>query len=144
LELVYSYNREVYGPEEQVKPVEGAELTQMGYEYYPDGLGNVIRKVAKVLSISIMITEHGVATDNDERRVEFIRRGLEGVQACLDEGIDIRGYLYWSTFDNFEWNSGYSMKFGLIEVDRSTQDRKVKESARYPGLIAQRNSLVTK
>jgi beta-glucosidase len=66
LGLGYRYNREVYGPEEQVKPVEGAELTQMGYEYYPDGLGNVIRKVAKVLSIPIMITEHGVATDNDE------------------------------------------------------------------------------
>lgn len=137
-----NYTREVYGPEGQVKPAEGAELTQMGYEYYPEALGNVIRKVAKALPLPIMITEHGVATAHDERRVEFIRRGLEGVQTCLDEGIDIRGYLHWSTFDNFEWNSGYSMQFGLIEVDRSTQERRVKESARYLGRIAQMNTLV--
>ncbi|MFP3121805.1 family 1 glycosylhydrolase [Ectobacillus funiculus] len=54
----------------------------------------------------------------------------------------MRGYLHWSTFDNFEWNSGYSMQFGLIGVDRSTQERKVKESARYLGRIAQMNALV--
>jgi beta-glucosidase len=139
-----NYTRETYGPEGQVTPAEGTELTQMGYVYCPEALGNVIRKVKQAVSIPIMITEHGVATANDERRVEFIRRSLEGVQSCLDEGIDIIGYLHWSTFDNFEWNSGYSMQFGLIEVDRTTQERKVKESARYLGRIAQMNALVTK
>ncbi|OAS89263.1 glycoside hydrolase family 1 protein [Metabacillus litoralis] len=139
-----NYTRETYGPEGQVAPTEGTELTQMGYVYCPEALGNVIRKVKQAVSIPIMITEHGVATANDERRVEFIRRSLEGVQSCLNEGIDIIGYLHWSTFDNFEWNSGYSMQFGLIEVDRTTQERKVKESARYLGRIAQMNALVTK
>jgi len=139
-----NYTREVYGPEGQVRPAEGAELTQMGYEFYPEALGNVIRKVSKDLSIPIMITEHGIATDDDSRRVEFIGKALEGVQACLDEGIDVRGYLHWTTFDNFEWQSGYSMKFGLIEVDRSTQERNVKESARYLGSISQLNILVKK
>jgi beta-glucosidase len=139
-----NYTREVYGPEGQVKPAEGAELTLMGYEFYPEALGNVIRKVSKDVSIPIIITEHGIATENDTRRVEFIRKALEGVQTCLDEGYDVRGYLHWTTFDNFEWQSGYSMKFGLIEVDRSTQERKVKESARYLGGIAQMSTPVAR
>lgn len=139
-----NYTREVYGPEGQVKPEEGAELTLMGYEFYPEALGNVIRKVSKDLSIPIMITEHGIATEDDSRRVEFIRKALEGVQACLDEGVDVRGYLHWTTFDNFEWQSGYSMKFGLIEVNRSTQERKVKGSANFLGSAAKMNSSLTK
>ncbi|MEH7117790.1 family 1 glycosylhydrolase [Neobacillus vireti] len=139
-----NYTREVYGPEGQVRPAEGAELTQMGYEFYPEALANVIRKVSKELSIPIMITEHGIATDDDTRRVEFIGQALEGVQACLNEGIDVRGYLHWTTFDNYEWQSGYSMRFGLIEVDRSTQERIVKDSARYLGSMAKVNKLVLK
>ena len=139
-----NYTREVYGPEGQVRPAEEAELTQMGYEYYPEALSNVIRKVSNDLSIPIIITEHGIATDDDTRRVEFIGKALEGVQACLDDGIDVRGYLHWTTFDNYEWQSGYSMKFGLIEVDRTTQERKVKDSARCLGSIAQMNTLISK
>ncbi len=132
-----NYTREVYGPEGQVQPAEGVELTQMKYEYYPEALGNVLRKISKALPIPIMVTEHGVATADDTKRVEFIRKGLEGLHTCLEEGIDVRGYMHWSTFDNFEWNSGYSMTFGLIGVDRETQERKAKESAKYLGSIAQ-------
>lgn len=136
-----NYTREIYGPEGRVKPEEDAELTQMKYEYYPEALGNAIRKVAKSLELPIFVTEHGVATDDDERRIAFIRRGLQGVQSCLEEGIDVRGYLHWTTFDNFEWNAGYSMSFGLIGVDLTTQERKVKESARYLGRIASSQTL---
>lgn len=134
-----NYTREVYGPEGQVAPAEGAELTQMGYENYPEALGNVIRKVANDISIPIIVTEHGIATNDDEKRVEFIRRGLEGVKRCIEDGFDVRGYLHWTTFDNYEWQSGYSMTFGLIGVDRTTQERIVKESAQYLGSIAQMN-----
>ncbi|MDQ1914127.1 family 1 glycosylhydrolase [Paenibacillus sp. GD4] len=133
-----NYSREVYGPEGALRPAEGAELTQMKYEYYPEALGYVIRKVAKALpTMPIIVTEHGVATDDDERRSEFIRRGLYGLQSCLDEGIDVRGYMHWTAFDNFEWQAGYGMTFGLIAVDRATQERKPKESARVLGSIAQ-------
>lgn len=137
-----NYTREVYGPNGLVKPSQDAELTQMKYEFYPEALGNVIQKVAKEIHIPIIITEHGIATDNDSRRVEFIRRGLEGVEDCLAKGIDIRGYMHWSTFDNFEWNSGYSMSFGIIGVDRTTQERNVKDSGYYLGNIAKANTLV--
>jgi len=131
-----NYTREVYGPEGVVPPAEGAELTQMRYVYCPEALGEVIRKVARDWRGPIIVTEHGVATDNDERRVNFIRRGLEGLCSCIDDGIDVRGYMHWSSFDNFEWQSGYSMTFGLIAVDRTTQERQPKESARVLGLIA--------
>ncbi|MBB3110934.1 beta-glucosidase [Paenibacillus phyllosphaerae] len=136
-----NYTREVYGPEGRMKPEPDAELTQMKYEYCPEALGQVLRKVAKSIKLPIFITEHGVATDDDERRVEFIRRGLQGVHACIEDGIDARGYLHWTTFDNFEWNAGYSMRFGLIAVDRATQERQVKESARYLGRFAESKTL---
>lgn len=136
-----NYTREVYGPDGAALPEAGAELTQMGYEYDPEALGRVVRQVARDLSIPIVVTEHGVATDDDARRVEFIRRGLEGLQDCLAEGIDVRGYFYWSAFDNFEWNFGYSKTFGIVAVDRSTQERTAKESGRYLGEIARNNGL---
>ncbi|WNS40736.1 family 1 glycosylhydrolase [Paenibacillus sp. MMS20-IR301] len=131
-----NYTREVYGPEGRVAPAAGAELTQMNYEFYPEALEQVIRKAAGALKLPIFVTEHGVATDDDSRRVEFIRRGLEGVTSCLKDGIQVIGYLHWTTFDNFEWSAGYSMRFGLIAVDRETQERTVKESARYLGRVA--------
>ncbi len=136
-----NYTREVYGQEGLVRPAPGAELTQMKYEYYPEALANVIRKVAKDLSIPILITEHGIGTDDDVRRINFIRTALEGLHSCIRDGIAVTGYLHWTTFDNFEWNAGYSMTFGLIAVDRSTQERHPKESAHYLGRIAQTNTL---
>jgi beta-glucosidase len=58
------------------------------------------------------------------------------VANCLKDGIDVRGYTYWSAFDNFEWMQGYKMKFGLIAVDRQTQARTVKPSAHWLGALA--------
>ena len=66
-------------------------------------------------------------------RIEYIRRALNGVANCLRDGLEIRGYTYWSAFDNFEWSLGYRPTFGLIAVNRETQERTVKPSARYLG-----------
>ncbi len=130
---VQNYTREIMGSD-GVQPVpEGMELTDMKYEYYPEALGNVIRRVAKDLSIPIMITENGLATTDDTRRVEFIDRALAGVKECMNDGIDIIGYLHWSLLDNFEWQKGYSMNFGLIEVDRTIQKRYPKPSLYHLG-----------
>jgi beta-glucosidase len=60
--------------------------------------------------------------------VEFIRRAIAGVENCVKDGIPVRGYMYWSLMDNFEWQKGFSMTFGLIAVDRATQARTPKES----------------
>ena len=87
------------------------------------------------------MTENGVATEDDTRRVEYIKRALAGVENCLRDRIDVRGYVHWSLLDNFEWVFGYRPKFGLVAVNRGTQERTVKPSARYLGEIARRNSL---
>ncbi len=134
-----NYTRDIVGPDGSMPLAETAERTQMGYEYYPEALGGVVRQVAKDLDIPIIITENGVAVDDDNRRVEFIERALKGLHSCIRDGIRVDGYYYWSAFDNYEWIMGYSKTFGLIAVDRKTQQRMVKGSAHYLGKIAQAN-----
>lgn len=112
---------------------EGAELTQMDYEFYPEALENVIRAVARDFGGDLIVTENGVATADDSRRVEFIRRALAGVRNCIADGIPVKGYCHWSLLDNFEWQKGYSMTFGLIAVDRASQTRYPKESLAFLG-----------
>jgi len=90
----------------------------------------------------IVVTEHGVATNDDAERIEFITEGLKALHPLIGEGIPLRGYVHWSAFDNFEWNLGYSMKFGLIAVDRETQGRRPKPSARFLGEVARTNKLI--
>lgn len=138
---VQNYTREVYGPEGQVSPSEGTEVTAMGYEYYPEALAGTIRNVAKELQIPVLVTEHGIATNDDSRRIEFIQRGLIELHSCLEDGIQVEGYLYWSTFDNYEWTFGYEPKFGIIAVNRATQERTVKESGYVLGAIAKDNAM---
>ena len=78
----------------------------------------------------------GDGLSDDARRVEFIRRALQGVKNCMDDGIPVKGYCYWSLMDNFEWQKGFGMTFGLIAVDRSTQTRIPKESLKSLGSFA--------
>ena len=125
---VQNYTRTLYGPEGQLPAPEGAELTQMDYEFYPEALEHVLRKVHEVFKGPLMVTENGIATGDDSRRVAFIRRALEGVENCLADGIPVRGYCHWSLLDNFEWQKGYAMRFGLIAVNRETLERTPKES----------------
>jgi beta-glucosidase len=116
----------------------------MGWEYRPQAVAATVRRVAEVLpGMPIVVTEHGIATTNDADRVEFITTGLEALHATIGDGNPLRGYIHWSAFDNFEWDKGYRMKFGLIGVDRSTQVRSPKPSARFLGEIARANSLTT-
>ena len=112
---------------------DGAERTQMGFEYYPQALEHVIRAVAKDFHGNIMVTENGVSCDDDSRRVNFIQIATEGVTRCIADGIPVKGYFYWSLMDNFEWQMGYRMQFGLIAVDRTTMERTPKPSLAYLG-----------
>ena len=84
-----NYTRTLMGPDGSLPVPDGAETTQMGYEFYPQALENVIRSVYKSLPIPIMVTENGVATSDDYRREIFIGEALEGVQDCLDDGIPV-------------------------------------------------------
>ena len=130
---VQNYTRTLYGPQGQLPAPEGAELTQMAYEFYPQALENVLRKVAADFHGDLMVTENGIATADDTRRVAFIQQALEGVQRCMADGLPIKGYFYWSLMDNFEWQKGFAMNFGLVAVDRATMARAPKPSLKVLG-----------
>jgi beta-glucosidase len=138
---VQCYTRQRIGVGGPLPPEPGAEFTQMGYELWPAAVQAAIRQASAVAQVPIIVTESGVATDDDTRRIGYVEAVLGGMAQCLREGIDIRGYFYWSLLDNFEWLFGYGPKFGLIEVDRKTQRRIVKPSAEWLGRVAQNNEI---
>lgn len=125
---VQNYSRKLVDAKGAMPNPKDAEVTQMNYEFYPWGLPNVIRKVYAELGIPVIVTENGIATTDDSRRMFYIQEAIRGVQECIDEGIPVKGYCYWSLLDNFEWQKGFGMTFGLIAVDRATQTRYPKES----------------
>jgi len=133
---VQNYTESRVGPSADMPDPPGVELTQMNYPYAPQALARVIRTVAGLTKRPIYVTENGIATEDDTRRVAFIREAVRGVQACLADGLDVRGYIHWSLLDNWEWTSGYRPKFGLVAVDRKTFKRTPKPSAAYFGRIA--------
>ncbi len=121
---------------------ESETTTQMGYEYYPQALGGAIRRAAKTCpGTPVLVTENGIATTHDERRIAYMEAALREVQGCLADGIDVRSYLYWSWLDNFEWGFGYVPTFGLVAVDRHTFARHPKPSAAWLGAVARSRSL---
>ena len=126
---VQTYTRVRVGPNGLLPPPPGSELTETGDEFYPKALEATIRWAHSEIKKPIYVTENGVAVQDDARRVAFIAESLDGVRACLRDGIDLRGYIHWSLLDSFEWNRGYSCHFGLCAVDRLTFRRTPKPSA---------------
>jgi beta-glucosidase len=119
--------------------VEG-ERTMMGYADQPQALEHAIRHAIEVTGLPAFVTENGIATSDDARRIDYLQRALEGVAACLDDGLDVRGYFHWSLLDNFEWVMGYRPTFGLVAVDRETLQRTPRPSASRFGEIARTNA----
>lgn len=113
------------------------EMTEMGWEVYPEGIYQLIKKFAAYPNLpKIYITENGAAfpdvvdgeTVNDVKRIDFFKRYLKQVLRAKKEGIDIGGYFVWSLTDNFEWSEGFRPRFGLVHIDFTTQKRTVKDS----------------
>jgi beta-glucosidase len=139
---VQCYTRTRVGPTGALAAEDGVALTQMGYEYWPDALEAVIRRVWDVTDgTPIVVTENGIGTETDRDRIAFVTDALAGVHRCLHDGIDVRGYVYWSLLDNFEWVLGYGPTFGLVAVDRHTLERRPKPSAAWLGTVARTNTL---
>jgi beta-glucosidase len=140
---VQTYTRSRIGPDGPLGNEDGVDALIMGYEFWPDALAATIRRAWEVTNgeLPIIVTENGIGTDDDDQRRRYVRRALEGVLDCIDEGIDVRGYTYWSLLDNFEWAFGYGPRFGLVEVDRTTFARTPKPSARWLASVAQANAL---
>ena len=102
--------------------------TDMDYALYPEGFYKALHTIS-TLKKPIYVTENGVADQGNNIREIFIKRYLYALNKGLQDGLDIRGYFYWTLMDNFEWSEGYKMKFGLYEVDFETQERTLRESS---------------
>ena len=97
-------------------PPPGTPVTQMGWAVHPDGLREMLHRAART-GLSLYVTENGIATGDDTERVDYLESHLAAVARARAEGVDVRGYLHWSAFDNFEWSEGYRPRFGLVAVD---------------------------
>ncbi|MHC6229411.1 glycoside hydrolase family 1 protein [Arthrobacter sp. MMS24-T111] len=137
---IQTYGRTVYGPEGHAPAPEGVPTNQMGEEIYPQALEATIREAHRIAGIPVIVTENGLATEDDTQRVAYLKAAVDGVASCLADGIDVRGYIAWTALDNFEWIFGYGPKFGLIAVDRSSQERTPKDSARWLGNLAREHA----
>ena len=118
----------------------GDITTDRGWPIHPHGLYQVLIKL-KDLKKPIYITENGLADAKDIKRKLFIKEYLIAVREAILNDADVRGYLHWSLLDNFEWEDGYKWKFGLVEVNFKTLERKTRDSALYYAQICKTNSL---
>jgi beta-glucosidase len=138
---VQTYGRAIVGKDMDLPPPKGVELTQTDTEFYPQALEATVRWVAKATGRPVIVSENGVATTDDSRRVAFIDGSLAGLGRAIADGVDVRGYIHWSLLDNFEWNRAYTAQFGLVAVDRTTFRRTMKPSGLHLGRYARDNSL---
>ena len=140
---VQVYTRMLIGPKGWAGYEEGVPVLDMGYEFYPASLGNCLRRAWDYTAgtVPLLVTENGIGTTDDDQRIEYVRQALSGVLHALDDGVDVRGYTYWSLLDNFEWAMGYKPRFGLFSVDRDTFERRAKPSAAWLASVAAANAL---
>lgn len=112
------------------------DLTEMGWETYPEGLYKVLKRFSKYPIKDIYVTENGVAypdvVDNgrvhDTKRIQFFKDYLQNVLKAKNEGVNVKGYFVWTFLDNFEWAEGYHPRFGIVYCDFKTQERIIKDS----------------
>lgn len=138
---VQNYERSVWTDKGKLPPPAGARLNTMGAEVYPPSLAGACRYAHAATGNPIIVTEHGIGTDDDTTRAWLIPEALGELKKAIDDGVPIKGYLHWSLLDNFEWIFGYKIKFGLHTVDPATFERKAKPSAAVFAAIARRNAL---
>ncbi|WP_330289244.1 glycoside hydrolase family 1 protein [Streptomyces sp. NBC_00576] len=134
---VQSYTRTRIDPDGHPVPAPAeAERTLTGWEFYPQALGHALRHTARIVgAVPLIVTENGIATSDDTRRIAYTTGALQEVTAALEDGLDVHGYLHWSALDNYEWGS-YKPTFGLIEINPDTFERTPRPSAVWLGGLA--------
>jgi beta-glucosidase len=120
--------------------VPGLPVTDMGWSADPSWMRRVLNDL-RTAGKPIYITENGLASNDDGWRQRYINEILSNILLAIEDGVDVRGYFHWTNMDNFEWARGYSMHFGLIDVDRKSLERTIKPSGQMYGRIASGNSL---
>jgi beta-glucosidase len=139
---VQSYSRTMVGRDGPYVLDSEHPRTQTGWEYFPAALRIAVEYTwTMTRGTPILVTENGIATDDDEQRIRYTDEALRGLHQAIASGIDVRGYLHWSLLDNFEWFAGYRPTFGLAAVDRTTFARRPKPSAGWLGAVAGANAL---
>lgn len=114
--------------------------TEMGWDIYPEGIYHVLRELGRY-KLPVYIIENGIADARDQQRGEFIINHLAQIHRAIQDGVDVRGYLHWSLLDNYEWSFGFTKRFGLVEIDFVTQERRVRPSAYIFKNICETNSV---
>lgn len=133
---VQAYLRTFIGKDGPVPVADDVERTLTGWEYFPQALGIAVHHTWEVAQHTpIFVTENGLATDDDRRRIDYTFDALSGLHEAMEEGIDVRGYLHWSLLDNYEWGS-FKPTFGLIAWDKNTFERIPKPTLGWLGGIS--------
>ncbi|MBB2946525.1 beta-glucosidase [Actinoplanes lutulentus] len=135
---VQSYSTQEIDAGGMVPAAPSPDNTLTGAAYRPDALGITVRHAVAVTGAPVLVTENGIATADDERRIAYTTGALHGLRAAIADGVDVRGYLHWSALDNFEWGH-WEPTFGLIAVDRDDFTRHPKPSLAWLGGIARGN-----
>jgi beta-glucosidase len=127
------------GIELRNRDIDGYGLTDMGWEIHPRGLEKVLRYASK-LNVPLIITENGIATRDGQKKIKYMKRHVDALEKSIKDGIDVRGYFYWSLIDNYEWLQGLDARFGLYRVDFNTMERKPTNAAAYYAYIIKSRS----
>jgi beta-glucosidase len=138
---VQNYERARWDAKGRMPAPADAPRGHLGGEVYPASLAGAVRYAHQATGLPVMVTEHGVGTDDDTLRAGFIPAALKELRIVMTEGVPVLGYIHWSLLDNFEWVFGYGPKFGLCAVDRTTFKRTPKPSAAVYAAIARRNAV---
>lgn len=109
--------------------------------YYPEGLGILIKQLYKKHKMPVLVIENGICTDDPSERIRSIREYLKVIYDTMQSGIPIKGYIHWSTWDNFEWNLGPTYRFGLVRVNNFTKDREMTEAGHFYAQVTQENAV---
>lgn len=120
--------------------VSKKDISDLGWEIYPEGIFDILIDISD-FHLPVYITENGIASTNDDRRVRFLIGYLKEIYHAIQLGVDVKGYFHWSLIDNFEWADGFEPRFGLVEVDYKNQARKVRPSAYVYKEIIKRNGI---
>ena len=145
------YSRNLVAADGNIEPVPGSEYTEMGWEVCAPALRRMLVKINNNYHLPpIYITENGAAFNDevsadgkvhDERRLDYLKNHFIQTRLAMQDGVDVRGYMVWSLFDNFEWAEGYNKRFGIIRVDYENQKRTIKDSGEWYAQVIRTNQI---
>jgi beta-glucosidase len=115
--------------------------TDMGWNINPSGIYGALKILSRYKK-PIVVAEAGIADRSDLLRTPYLHDQIVAVHKAIEEGIDVRGHMYWSLMDNYEWALGIEKRFGLIEIDYSTLARTIRPSAHYYKKIIENNAIL--